>query len=53
MGETLWLDFNFKYHLVQNSVYLDADPEYESISTSKMIIVGVGLNWNFESGAEE
>ena len=53
MGETLWLDFNFKYHLVQNSEYINADPEYEAISTSKMIIVGVGLNWNFESGTEE
>ena len=48
LQEELSLDFNVKYHLVQDSEYINVDPYHpEVISTSQALTIGIGLIWNF------
>ena len=46
LEENLSLDINVKYQFVQDSEYLNIDNN--KISASRLIIIGAGLNWNFD-----
>jgi len=48
LQEELSLDFSIKYHMVQDSEYINSDPYHpDQISTSQILTIGLGLNWNF------
>lgn len=46
LSDVLSLDISVKYQFVQDSEYLNVN--YNSISTSQMLLFGAGLNWNFD-----
>ena len=46
LEETLSLDFNVKFQFVQDSEYINIGNS--TISTSRLLIIGAGLNWNFD-----
>lgn len=46
LEETLSLDISIKYQFVKDSEYINVGNS--NISTSRLIIIGAGLNWNFD-----
>ena len=45
LSQVMSLDIGVKYQFVQDSEYLNVNRS--SIETSRLIMIGAGLNWNF------
>lgn len=46
LSQVMSLDLGIKYQFVQDSEYLNVNRN--SIETSRLIMIGAGLNWNFD-----